>query len=353
LTKTVNDTTSRLLAGVPVSTSPGAEPKEQTAEERWNSAGIGNAVIFGKVMSANPDLLLELLQISLPEMEIVEILDPRQEEYLKSSYDARGVRLDITVRDVSGRVFNVEMQLQDEKNIPKRMRYYSSTLDQTILKPGEDYSKLGDTVVMFITPFDPFGLGNYRYTFRNICIENNELELCDGSSKIVLNATGNTGAISPELKGFLDLVIGINKNKDPEENEEKRGMTYADRVQEKVRIAKLNSGLRREFMNWEMTLLVERNKGHDEGHAEGLAEGRAEGLAEGLAEGRAEGLTDGEILKLVKLVRKKLSLHQSEEKIADDLVEDISLVHTICELIKQMPDENDEGVLQEYKQNLR
>ena len=89
-------------------------------------------------------------------------------------------------------------------------------------------------------------------------------------------------------------------------------------------------------MNWEMTLLVERNKGHDEGHAEGLA----------------EGLSDGEILKLVKQVRKKLSLHQSEEKIADDLVEDISLIHTICELIKQIPDENDEGVLREYKQKL-
>ena len=71
-------------------------------------------------------------------------------------------------------------------------------------------------------------------------------------------------------------------------------------------------------MNWEMTLLVERNKGHDEGHTEGLAEGRAEGLS------------DGEVLKLVKQVRKKLSLHQSEEKIADDLVEDISLIHTIC-----------------------
>ena len=214
---------------------------------------------------------------------------------------------------------------------------YSSTLDQTILKPGEDYSKLADTVVMFITPFDPFGLGNYRYTFRNICIENNELELCDGSSKVVLNATGNIGSISPALKGFLDLVIGINKNKEPEENEEKQGMTYADRVQEKVRIAKLNSALRREYMDWEMTLLVERNKGHDEGHAEGLA----------------EGLADGEILRLVKQVRKKLSLHQSEEKIADDLVEDISLVHTICELITKMPDENDEGVMREYKQKLR
>ena len=103
-------------------------------------------------------------------------------------------------------------------------------------------------------------------------------------------------------------------------------------------------------MNWEMTLLVERNKGHDEGHAEGLAEGRAEGLAEGHAEGLAEGRSDGEVLKLVKQVRQKLSLHRSEEKIADDLVEDISLIHTICELITQMPDENDEGVLQEYKQ---
>ena len=212
MTKTVSDAENRLFAGAPLPVLPGAEPKEQTAEERWNSAGIGNAFIFGKVMSANPDLLLELR---------------------------------------------------------------------------------------------------------------------DGSSKIVLNATGNNGAISPSLKDFLDLVMGVNKNKDLQDNEEKQGMTYADRVQEKVRIAKLNSGLRREFMNWEMTLLVERNKGH------------------------AEGLSDGEILKLVKQIRKKLSLHQSEEKIADDLVEDISLVHTICELIKRMPDENDEGVLQEYKQNYR
>ena len=80
MTKTVNNATNRLFAGESVSVLPGTEPKEQTAEERWNSAGIGNAFIFGKVMSANPDLLLELLQISLPEMEIVEILDPRQEE---------------------------------------------------------------------------------------------------------------------------------------------------------------------------------------------------------------------------------------------------------------------------------
>ena len=52
--------------------------------------------------------------------------------------------------------------------------------------------------------------------------------------------------------------------------------SYAGRVQKQVEAAKRSSALRREYMNWEMTLLVERDKGR----AEGKAEGRAEGIAE-------------------------------------------------------------------------
>ena len=100
--------------------SPSATP--QTLEEKWEKAGIGNAFIFGKVMSTNTDLLLELLQLSLPELEIREISDAVQEVYLKTSIDAHGVRLDISVRDSRNRIFDVEMQLRDEKNIPRRIR---------------------------------------------------------------------------------------------------------------------------------------------------------------------------------------------------------------------------------------
>ena len=39
-------------------------PEEVSLEEKWENAGIGNAFIFGKVMSANPGLLLEFLQVS-------------------------------------------------------------------------------------------------------------------------------------------------------------------------------------------------------------------------------------------------------------------------------------------------
>ena len=96
-------------------------PELETIEERWEKAGIGNAFIFGKVMSENRSLLLEILQLSLPEFEITELVEPAKEVALKPSYDSRGVRLDIRVLFIRGRVFNVEMQLRDEKNIPRRI----------------------------------------------------------------------------------------------------------------------------------------------------------------------------------------------------------------------------------------
>ena len=90
----------------------------ETIEEKWEKAGIGNAFIFGKVMSENRGLLLELLQLSLPEFEITELVEPAKEVALKPSYDSKGVRLDIRVLDIRGRIFNVEMQLRDEKTFP-------------------------------------------------------------------------------------------------------------------------------------------------------------------------------------------------------------------------------------------
>jgi len=52
--------------------------------------------------------------------------------------NARGVRLDITARDDRDRILNVEMQLRNEKNIPKRMRYYGGAMDQMFQPPTSD-----------------------------------------------------------------------------------------------------------------------------------------------------------------------------------------------------------------------
>ena len=121
--------------------------------------------------------------------------------------------------------------------------------------------------------------------------------------------------------------------------------SFAGRLQKSVEAAKRDSAMRREFMNWEMTLTVERNKGRAEGKAEGRAEGRAEGKIEGRAEGKIEGRGEGELLKLVKQILKKLSKGQNAEKIADDLMEDLSLVETICGIISESNSSDPEKIL--------
>ena len=237
--------------------------KHENAYEEWSTAGIGNAFLFGKVMTANPNLLLELLQYSLPEFHIKQIEDPEKEVEINLSIDAHGVRLDVITTDDQGHRIDVEMQMRDEKNIPRRMRYYEGSIDQTILEKGQNYNRLGDVVILFITPFDPFDAhGYYKYTFRNTCREDQDIVLDDGVTKVVLNAAGNKGEITPELKDFLQLVAG---NADPAHYAEG---SFADRVQRQLHIARRNARWRKEYMEWEMTLRNEREKGREEGREE-------------------------------------------------------------------------------------
>ena len=44
--------------------------------------------------------------------------------------------------------------------------------------------------------------------FRGDLLEEKDLTLCDGTTKIFLNAKGIMNDVSPELKEFLDYVAG-------------------------------------------------------------------------------------------------------------------------------------------------
>ena len=85
---------------------------------------------------------------------------------------------------------------------------------------------------------------------------------------MVLNAAGQKGDITQELKEFLQLVAG---NVDPAHYAEG---SFADRVQRQVHIARRNARWRKEYMDWEMTLRNEREKGREEGREEGRMEER-------------------------------------------------------------------------------
>ena len=64
-------------------------------------------------------------------------------------------------------IYNTEMQKKRQTDLAKRSRYYQAMIDTSLLEPGiPNYNILNRSFIIIITPFDPFGLGLYRYTFN-------------------------------------------------------------------------------------------------------------------------------------------------------------------------------------------
>ena len=136
----------------------------------------------------------------------------------------------------------------------KRTRYYQSMMDADLLAAGADYDELNKTIIIFICPFDPFGEGRYMYTFENICLENKNLKLLDGATKIFLNTKGQIGDIDDTIRAFLQYVDGVVTDN-----------SFVQEVEEEIRRVKLEEGERVNYMTFAMKMMEERKEGRKEG----------------------------------------------------------------------------------------
>ena len=252
--------------------------KHMTNATAWEELQISNDFIFGKVMQ-DPKLCKGLLQRILPGLKIDHIEYPETQKAIRPDIDAKSVRFDAYVEDGKGTVYDIEMQVGTSKELPKRTRYYQSLLDMRMIDKGEPYKKLKPSYIIFICPFDQFGMGRHIYTFENICKEDKSVLLNDGTTKIFLNAKGTMDDVSPELKAFLDYVAG-KKPADP----------FVDELEEAVKNARKNREWRHEYM----TLLMRDQENIEIGREEGMEIGTAKGIIE---TGLDFGLSEGELLK--------------------------------------------------------
>ena len=108
----------------------------------------------------------------------------------------RDICLDIDADDETGKEYNVEVQRADKGADRKRARYHSSILDAHLLQPGEDFSELPETFVIFITENDVFGNGKPLYRVERKIEELNE-PFDDGEHIVYVN--GADKDVSTEL----------------------------------------------------------------------------------------------------------------------------------------------------------
>ena len=229
----------------------------EDSQTSWEELSISNDFLFGKVMQ-NPELCKELLQRILPDLKIDHIEYPELQKNIKQDIDAKSVRLDVYVKDEKAVVYDIEMQVSDTKELPKRSRYYQSMIDLQLIDKGPYYNELNRRYVIFICPFDAFGKGRHIYTFENICKEDGSISMGDEAVKIFLNAKGTMDDVSKELKAFLDYIAG----KKPVDS-------YVEKLEEAVKEAKKNREWRHEYM----TLLMRDQENQKIGEKRGEKRG--------------------------------------------------------------------------------
>ena len=168
--------------------------------------------MFGVVMR-DPKKCKPLLEMILGvKINRIEYLEPQTS--IIERYQSKSIRLDVYVADDAGTVYDVEIQTESKKNLPKRMRYYQGMIDLHILEKGEDYTALKKSFVIFICTYDPFDRGRRVYTFENRCIEDESIAIGDEAKKILLNVKGTEGDVSAELGSLLSYMGGSEPSSD-------------------------------------------------------------------------------------------------------------------------------------------
>jgi predicted transposase/invertase (TIGR01784 family) len=172
--------------------------------KKWEDLTITDDFMFCKVMS-DPDICKELLEILLHiKIERLEFQEPQKSFKLTS--ESRGIRLDVYVKD-SNRVFDIELQTTNERNLELRTRYYQGVMDISELEKGEFFSNMKESYIIFICMFDPFGADMPIYTVKQTFKENEKLIFDDKTHKIFYNVNAFEKLSNDvETKAFLEYL---------------------------------------------------------------------------------------------------------------------------------------------------
>ncbi|MDD6656457.1 MAG: Rpn family recombination-promoting nuclease/putative transposase [Lachnospiraceae bacterium] len=202
----------------------------------------------------------------------------------------RGIRMDVEMQSFShkpeenelpDKVYDFEPHHKNADNLFKRSRFNQAKIDAHNLYSGErDFNKLPDLCVINILDYDPFGKGQTKYHFHNMCEEDTTISYPDGLDFYYFITTTPDDEDS-ELDALLKYIANSR--------EENATTDLTKQLHKYVTKVKTSPEERYRYMTWGEYIDFETMEAKAEARKEGHAEGKEQGLAEGRAEGRAEG----------------------------------------------------------------
>ena len=260
--------------------------------KRWEDLTITDDFMFCKVMS-DPDICKELLEILLHiKIERLEFQEPQKSFRLTS--ESKGIRLDVYVKD-SNRVFDIELQTTNERNLELRTRYYQGVMDISELEKGEFFSNMKESYIIFICIFDPFGADMPIYTVKQTFAENEKLIFEDKTHKIFYNVKAfEKIANDVETKAFLEYLCKHQPTS-----------KFTDTLERAVYRNRNNQNWRKDYMTLAYDLSLAAEKAAKKAREEGISIGRNEGISLGAQQ------------KAIETAKKFLAMGLSVEQVAD------------------------------------
>ena len=224
-----------------------------------------------------------ILEIIL-EREINFKGEPIAENEKRKELLGKIARLDVCAIGDDDRVYNAEVQKENENNMHKRMRYYGALMTSKLLPEGTiDYNRLSDLCMIVIAGFDMGGEGKYRYTVRRMYEGYPDKEVYDGEVIIYLNTKGkDLEGVSSELIAMLEYF-----EETTDDVALSSGYERIIRLNEIVSSIKANDEIGVKYMNAYEERMHDIQEAREQGEKTGEERGRTEGLEAGIAQGEA------------------------------------------------------------------
>ena len=212
-----------------------------------------------------------ILEIIL-EREINFKGEPIAENEKRKELLGKIARLDVCAIGDDNRVYNAEVQKENENNMHKRMRYYGALMTSKLLPEGTiDYNRLSDLCMIVIAGFDMGGEGKYRYTVRRMYEGYPDKDVYDGEVILYLNTKGkDTEGVSNELIAMLEYFEETTDDKALSS-----GYERIIRLNEIVSSIKANDEIGVKYMNAYEERMRDMQEAREQGEAQGEASGRA------------------------------------------------------------------------------
>ena len=142
---------------------------------------------MNKVFQGNIDAVELILRIVLKIKGIVVESPIVQKTMINPETGGKDIAFDIYARDNDGKRYDIEMQRSGGVMVlKKRGRFYSATLDHTMLKAGEDYRDMKDSYVIMFMEEDYFKGNKPIYVFERVDLSTGK-RFEDGNHIIYVN----------------------------------------------------------------------------------------------------------------------------------------------------------------------